>query len=297
MNHEEEDNHSQFKLRLDKEPVDREESALPPEINELKLEKISQRVTLISILIPVLIVIVLVITYLDIKKRVTQTEDIGAIEFRKLSSDLESRFSSLSVRQAKIEEVMEKMTEQSTQASAAIQVQLGKMNDALKEMRQNAVGSKEFNATKSELNTMRAEFNATKAELVKQINGVVDASNQAGEQMAAISQALKQQMDELTRTVSSAGQQLSGLDKKLTAIDQKKIDKPALDLALKLENLKLENSIKAQIDALQTKIRTLENQLARRGAERPSTAQPAAPVVPNSSGGTTPKIVEQPITQ
>jgi methyl-accepting chemotaxis protein len=297
MNHEEEDNNSQFKLRLDKEPVDREESALPPEINELKLEKISQRVTLISILIPVLIVIVLVITYLDIKKRVTQTEDIGAIEFRKLSSDLESRFSSLSVRQAKIEEVMEKMTEQSTQASAAIQVQLGKMNDAFKEMRQNAVGSKEFNATKS-------EFNATKAELVKQINGVVDASNQAGEQMAAISQALKQQMDELNRTVSSAGQQLSGLDKKMTEIDQKKIDKPALDLALKLENLKLENSIKAQIDALQTKIRTLENQLARRGAERPSTAQPATPAAPNASGstaaspsGTTPRIVEQPITQ
>ncbi|KJS30396.1 MAG: hypothetical protein VR64_17075 [Desulfatitalea sp. BRH_c12] len=296
MNHEEEDNISQFKLRLDKEPVDREESALPPEINELKLEKISQRVTLISILIPVLIVIVLVITYLDIKKRVTQTEDIGAIEFRKLSSDLESRFSSLSVRQAKIEEVMEKMTEQSTQASAAIQVQLGKMNDALKEMRQNAVGSKEFNATKS-------EFNATKAELVKQINGVVDASNQAGEQMAAISQALKQQMDDLNRTVSSAGQQLSGLDRKMTEIDQKKIDKPALDLALKLENLKLENSIKAQIEALQTKIRILENQLARRGAERPSTAQPTAPAAPNSSGsttspsGTTPRIVEQPITQ
>ena len=55
----EHEENGEFKMQLDGTNQAIDDQLMPPEINEFKLEKISQRVTLISILIPVLIVIVL----------------------------------------------------------------------------------------------------------------------------------------------------------------------------------------------------------------------------------------------
>jgi DNA repair exonuclease SbcCD ATPase subunit len=258
----------QFNLRLDKNNEELDESVVPGEINELKLEKISQRVTLISVLIPVLIVIILVFTYMDIKRRVIQTEDFGEMEMQKISKDLESRFSSLSLRQAKLEETLDKLIEQNNRSSAAIQVRLEKLNDSIKEIRQSAVGAK--------------EFNATRADMVKQINSVIESTNQAGDQVAAISSELKKQIDQLNQGVASADRQLNALDRRLTETDQNKIDKSALELALRLETLKIETAMKSQLKELHAKIGTLEEQLAR----RPVQTVPA----PQSSPAPTPAV-------
>lgn len=275
MNQHHEEENSQFRLQAEKLNDDIDDEGIPTEVNELKLEKISQRVTLISILIPVLIVIVLVIAYLDIKKRVVQTEDTGEIEFQKLSSDLESRFSSLSVRQARLEDAMAKFTEQNNHGTAAIQVRLEKLNDAIGLVRKNAIDAK--------------DLDATKAEMVKQINGVIDSANQAGDQIAAITEKLKTQMDQLNRALNAADLKIDAIDRKLADIDQAKIDKPELDLALKLEALKIETALKSQVQALQSKIGALEDLLKRRSSRSsPATggavsASDVKPVRPNSS--------------
>jgi uncharacterized phage infection (PIP) family protein YhgE len=253
----------QFNLRLDKGNDELDERVLPAEVNEMKMEKISQRVTLISILIPVLIVIVLVFAYMDIKRRVVQTEDFGEMEMQKLSKDLESRFSSLSVRQARLEDGLEKLNEQNNHVTAAIQVRLEKLNDIVKEIRQNAVGIK--------------EFNSSRAEMVKQINTVIETTNQAGDQIAAITRELKTQIDQVNQGVSASERQFNTLDRRLVEAEKNKIDKSALDLALRLESLKIENSMKAQIQALQSKIVVLEDQLARRTVQTaPASTSPPA---------------------
>jgi uncharacterized phage infection (PIP) family protein YhgE len=291
----------QFNLRLNKDPEEIDEPAIPADVNEFKLEKISQRVTLISILIPVLIVIVLVFTYMDIKRRVIKTEDFGEMEIQKLSKDLDSRFSSLSLRQARLEEALDKLNDQNNRATAAIQVRLEKLNDNIKEIRQGTVAIK--------------DFNATNAGMVKQINSVIESTNQAGEQVAAISRELKNQIDQVNQGVAAADRQLGALDRKLVEFDQTKIDKSALDLALKLESLKIETAMKSQIQALQAKIGTLEEQLARRAVQttpapapssapapavkteapkpEPTTKPPAAP----SSASPATRIEEQTITK
>jgi uncharacterized phage infection (PIP) family protein YhgE len=291
----------QFNLRLNKDPEEIDEPAIPADVNEFKLEKISQRVTLISILIPVLIVIVLVFTYMDIKRRVIKTEDFGEMEIQKLSKDLDSRFSSLSLRQARLEEALDKLNDQNNRATAAIQVRLEKLNDNIKEIRQGTVAIK--------------DFNATNAGMVKQINSVIESTNQAGEQVAAISRELKNQIDQVNQGVVAADRQLGALDRKLVEFDQTKIDKSALDLALRLESLKIETAMKSQIQALQAKIGTLEEQLARRAVQttpapapssapapavkteapkpEPTTKPPAAP----SSASPATRIEEQTITK
>ena len=96
---------SSFKLGGD----DRENDAvMQAELQELKIEKLSQRVLLLTILIPCMIGIIVVVSYLDIKGRVSRTQSTGTIGVQKLSKEMESRFSSLSLEQAKLEEVQAK---------------------------------------------------------------------------------------------------------------------------------------------------------------------------------------------
>ena len=260
-----------FKMRLNKvadEAEEPEEPAIQAEVHELKLEKINQRVTLISILIPVLIVVVLVITYLDIKKRVVRTEDTGASEFQKLSADLESRFSSLSLRQAKLEETMAAMTEQNEKNVAAIKTRLDKLQEAFKEI--------------NRLTADQKELKTAKAEMVKQINTVVESSNAAATQTAAITQELKKQMDQISQSLNSSNSQINAVEKKISGIDQNKIDKSTMDLAIKFEVLKVENALKSRIDALQSKINEMQNGAGRRSSSaapssQTSSSKPATP--------------------
>lgn len=255
-----------FKMRLGKtndEVEEPEEPVVQTEVHELKLEKISQRVTLISILIPVLIVVVLVIAYLDIKQRVVRTEDTGASEFQKLSADLESRFSSLSLRQAKLEEAMATMTEQNDQNVAAIRTRLDKLQETFKEI--------------NRLTAEQKELKASRAEMVKQINTVVESSNAAANQTAAISLELKKQMDQLSQSLNSTTSQIGAVEKKISGIDQEKIDKATMDLAIKFEVLKTETALKSRIDALQARINELQNSAARRSSGAAPASQSLSP--------------------
>ena len=68
----EENSNSRFQFSADD---DEPEAIVQDELRELKIEKLGQRVTLLTILIPCMIGVILVITYLDIKDRVTRSYD------------------------------------------------------------------------------------------------------------------------------------------------------------------------------------------------------------------------------
>ncbi len=263
--------HEHFRMRLDDLDEEIEGRADPSEVNELRLEKISQRVTMISVMIPVLIVIVLVIAYLDIKKRVVLTEDSSTIEFRKLSSDLESRFSSLSLRQAKLEDTLEKLTAQNDHTMASLQVRMEKLHDTIEQMRKGALAAKDLDAVKQDL--------------VKQINAVIATTNETGKQNAATLQDLKSQVIQQTERQAAMNARIDEAQKNYAELDGRKIDKPSLDLALRLEALKVETAVKSQIDGLQQQLNALERQLSQLSsraappqAPAPARPAPAAPL-------------------
>lgn len=259
----------QFKMRIDANGDDVEETPVASEINELRLEKISQRVTLISIIIPVLIVVVLVIAYLDIKKRVVQTEDSGAIEFRKLSSDLESRFSSLSLRQAQLEEDLSQLIAGNDHAMAGIQVRFEKMHDALNELRGIALDQKRLDAVREAL---EKEIQAVAA--------TVAAADRAGKENTALLQELRTQVAQQGETLSATAPRMAELEKQLKAVDERKLDKQGLDLPLRLEALKIETNLKAEINALQKRLEALEGKLSQATARPPAAAPPAPAPAP-----------------
>ena len=120
--------------------------------------------------------------------------------------------------------------------------------------------------------------------MVKQINTVVESSNAAATQTAAITQELKKQMDQVSQSLNSSTSQISAVEKKISGIDQNKIDKATMDLAIKFEVLKVENALKSRIDALQTRINELQNGTGRRSSgaapsSQTSSSKPSAPAV------------------
>ena len=71
------------------------------EINTLKIEKLANRVTIISVILPVLIIAVVVFVYLDMKERVTDSDMTKKTQVERLESQLTEKINALDVRLAK----------------------------------------------------------------------------------------------------------------------------------------------------------------------------------------------------
>jgi hypothetical protein len=278
-------NQGKFKMRLD---ADVDEASASNQVDELRMEKLSQRVTMISILIPVLIVVVLVIAYMDIKQRVIRTEDTGTSGVQKLSEDMESRFSTLSLRQAKLEELLKRSSDMNNQSLAKIQVNLKKLEDRLKGVGKGLTSKKDLDAKLDPIDKKIAN-----------LSGAMD-ENKAG--LAKIDQQMQTTLSQMGQTLSDRGNQIKQLQEKVNGLDQAKIDKPALDLAMKLEMLKIKQSFIERLDNIEARIKTLESKIKsqRQAAPAPQKlpAKPVPSVPPKPSAPTAPssgEIKEQPI--
>ncbi len=278
MNENLEDN-GQFKMRLDEEV---EETPIPTDVDDLRIEKLSHRMTMITILIPVLLVVVLAITYMDIKKRVIQTEDSGQLTAENLSKDLESRFENLTMAQRLIEENLARLKDQSDQSVAKVQINLKKLDDRLKSTGRKMVSQKDMKATATKLD--------------QNVDNVSKSVEELKVQMAQITETLQPRITELQNALSENKTQMNQLNQSLSAMEQNKIDKAALDLALKLEVLKLKRSQKAQIEDLQSQIKALQRKVAR-PAPKPVPPKPAPAPSSTPPSPQTQQLEEQTISR
>ena len=259
-----EDGH--FRMRSD-ETI--EEAPIAAGVNELRLEKINTRVTIISVIVPVLIVIILVFTYLDIKRRMEKTEDTGTMGVQKLSSDLESRFSSLSVRQARLEDDTVRMMANIEKSFARIEIKIKNLTDSMDSVKKSG-------ASKTELKGKAAEFD-------KKVGNLSGSIEEVNTQLASLSQSLKSDLDQVAQGLTTNSSQLQNLEEKITALDKNKLEKPALDLALRLETLKIQESVQAELDSMQTQIKNLDQKVHKLSQQVEKNSQPpSASVAPTT---------------
>ena len=261
MMNEEHDEDVHFRMIPDDEA---EENVIPAQVDELRIERLNQRMTLISILIPVLIVVILGIAYLDIKRRVIHTEDTGAETAQHLTEDLESRFSSLSLNQAHLEETLARVQDQTNQSLAKAQVNLKKLNAALDQTRKTMASQKELQATSRKMDQGLANV----ARSTDEIKAQVDQLNQS----------LPSRLGQLDQRMADLDAKISEFQQKISALENSKIDKAAMDLALKLEILKSKQAFDAQIEDIRAQIRSL-----KKASVKPSQKQPVSSQSPTTS--------------
>ena len=278
--------HRQFKMRLDSEPVV-EESPITSQVDELRMEKLNQRVTIISILIPVLIVVILVIAYLDIKQRVIRTEDTGVSGVENLSKDVESRFSTLSLRQAKLEELLKTTADTNNASLAKIQVNLKKLEDRVKKVGKGVVSKKDLSSKIQPIDRKIANLSAS--------------IDECGTKSSEMNRQLQSTLAQLNETVTNRENQITQLQEKITALDQSKIDKSALDLAMKLELLKIKQTLQSQMSEIEDKIQQLQTKInARQTVDRPPSQAPTSPAPapkPQQPAVSDPQPDDQPIKE
>jgi chromosome segregation ATPase len=123
---------SKFKMSMDDERPDLQ---FQDEADSSQLEKLNKRITRISILIPCLLCAILLAAYFNIKTHLSKVNTTGAIGVQALSKELESKFSSLSVREATLEESMEKKVGSLEKTAAALQKNVKEASTAIRHIR------------------------------------------------------------------------------------------------------------------------------------------------------------------
>jgi septal ring factor EnvC (AmiA/AmiB activator) len=191
-----EDHRSEFKIRIDEDEPAR--SLFHSEVENQQINKLRRRITFMSIFTLCLLAIALTYAYIDIKKQVGSfhTSD---------TRDVESRFSSLSVKYAELEaEFSNKITTLETTVAALktgldkSAVSLHKSSAALKKTLQTIQTSK---ADKKQI-----------AGLKKEIAATVAAFNEDTENISGM---LKSMDDETAATLSEFQKAMASADKEM----------------------------------------------------------------------------------
>ena len=119
---------SRFKISFDEKSPD---TPIQSEIEDLRIDKLRQRINLLSFLIPALIGIIVLFGYFDIKNRFEKVAGSGSTNLQTLSKTMESQFSSLSIRQAKLESQLTKNVSKFEKSIVSLKIRLEKADWSL----------------------------------------------------------------------------------------------------------------------------------------------------------------------
>ena len=284
-----------FKIGGDDQEND---AAMQNELQELKIEKLSQRVMLLTILIPCMIGVILIISYMDIKDRVKRTQSTGTIGVQKLSKDLDSKFSSLSLEQAKLKEVHDKKLPALEKSAAFLQTRLKKVQASIKNL--EASNIKQAELTQAVNNQLNARFES----LMGHKHDELDAFAVADQELNTKTETLSKQVGEMAGAYGSFSEKLTELEKALADLSATQISKEELDLDLKLKEIGFRQEMLDVTGAMGKKIDTLKkqvDQLKKQQVAVPAPQPEPAPIettpeaTQSESGQATDSIEEQSI--
>ena len=203
-----ENDKSDFKIGIDDEGPDRQ---FQEEMENIRIEKLSNRMTFISVLIPCLIGIIIFIAYLDIKKRVTTVHDTGTMEVQSLSKDLETKLSSLSSQYKQLENSLPKIEN----SISSLQAEIKEATTAIRYIR-------------SARKTDNKKFDTSIANLEKKTTSSTN-------ELKTIDTDFNNKLANLSKTADKISIELNKLKSDIAKLSSVTIDKKALDSALKNE--------------------------------------------------------------
>lgn len=272
----------EFKINIDAVHSD---AMIREDKKDIRIEKLNQKVTIITILIPCIIIILLLVSYLDIKNKIMGVHDSGTMEIQTLSKNIDKKTIELSSLYSKLEESFER------KISA-----LDKTGSVLKTDLQESV--KEITAKKAD----KTEIASTVAEINKQISSVINDLSAVSNKVKGMDTNLSQKVSELSRTLGKIENDLVKLSTDISGIQTTKADRKDIELSLKNEQKRYQNELNRFEKEIEDKINAVQKQLAEIEKKNLKTATPALQQLKQESAvkavskGTTSqsgKIVEQ----
>ncbi len=248
---------TKFEMRTDDESPDLQ---LRDEADTSQLEKLNKRMTRLSILIPCLMGAILVAAYFNIKTHLSQVNTTGTVGVQTLSKELESKFSSLSVREAALEESMEKTT-------AALEKSSEEASTAIRYIR-----------------AARKSDNQQTADSIEKIEKTLASMSENLEKISSDLKSLDQALTQKMMNFSETGKNdLAKIRSDMAALKTAMVNKKVVDSALKDQQeiyqialRKLASNLEDKIAHLEKKLKELEK--VAPSSQKPKQVQPAKAV-------------------
>lgn len=203
------------------------------DFTDQRVARINQRLTLVSILVPCMLLVIILLVYLNMKKQVVYVEGSGAKELQHLAESFESSHAALTVRHAKLQESLEKQQSETAALQARLEKRLAAFDTALAEL----------SAAKADQKKVAQSLSALSAEL-KKTNTALDT---AGAEWS-------KRMDQTAAALESQRQDIRGLKNGLTQLSTDVVDSKSLKIALDTESKKRESQLDAAVAAFEKKI-------------------------------------------
>jgi len=300
---------SDIKIQVAEE--DRPDSLFMDQIKYQRFEKLSRRVTLLTILIPILIGIVIFIGYRDIRDMVTQSQDHGAKELTSLAQSVDSSVSNLVVGQAKLEEALAEKIADQEKLEAKIQESLKKMDAVVQDStgKLNATVQDSIAKMDTVVQDSQKKIESTIQEIIKKTEislreiqeGKADKKEVAGQiaamesRLVQVQQELKTSLDKMSADIKSSEKKLSDdlakhsetlngvttgiaeCQADIVLITSEKEDKKSIEVSLKNLEKRIQDQMGQLTRNIDTKMEFLQAGPTETGKTRPAQEKPAVP--------------------
>jgi len=255
------------------------ESFYHEELKDLRVEKLSQRVTLLTILLPSLIAVAIYFGYQNLSDRLSQGHDTGSLEIQRLTKELDDlsknfnekliTFSTtLSTQDKDIGTTIEGRLFAINKDIGELQNNFKSLNEELKrDLKQNQDTIEKLMASKVD--------QKSQAVAVEKINASITPFKKELEQLKALGQDLKTVSGEIKNLESTLSKKLKAvtdnteqfgknyeqLEASLTKLSGKTIDKDALALELLKLRINFESQLTEAVSGLNKRLESLQTQI------------------------------------
>lgn len=274
--------YSSFKFEGNEEPVS-EQTLYQEEAKDRRLEKLGHRVTIISILIPVIIGAVFYIAYRNVSSKVIQGQDTGAMEIQNLSAQLEEKYNVLLAKYGDLEASLAQKLETLEKADKTIKNSLKEAEDTVNKINATKADKKDQQDAIAKIDTALVPIHKE----LEALGPLRSDLNAVTAELASLNKNFQQQMAALSTNVDQTLKGLTQVRSEVAALSERKLDRDDLELELLKARKSYQRdlditkaALDKRLDSLLEKIKSLE-----KVAEAPLAA-------PKSADG---RIVEQEI--
>jgi len=229
------------------------------EINTLKIEKLSNRVTIISIIIPCLIGAILIFAYLDMKERMVDVDLTKQNQVERISQQLEEKVNALDVKIAKNKFELDNKLPELNKKSVSFEGQIAKLT-----------------STKADVKTIKDQFAKLEKQVANNANqdkATLQTIERINKQILSSTQKIKDEttlfkeefdarlleLSDYELQIGELRKNLSLLDKKFKGFEQDTVSQAVVDEKINQLNIDLNNHMKSlgqQVDKLNQKLTT-----------------------------------------
>ena len=274
--------YSSFKFEGNEEPVS-EQTLYQEEAKDRRLEKLGHRVTIISILIPVIIGAVFYIAYRNVSSKVIQGQDTGAMEIQNLSAQLEEKYNVLLAKYGDLEASLAQKLETLEKADKTIKNSLKEAEDTVNKINATKADKKDQQDAIAKIDTALVPIHKE----LEALGPLRSDLNAVTAELASLNKNFQQQMAALSTNVDQTLKDLTQVRSEVAALSERKLDRDDLELEL----LKARKSYQRDLDITKAALdKRLDSLLEKiKSLEKVAQAPLAAP---KSADG---RVVEQEI--